>query len=256
MAARRAGTLAARMNASYLIYMHGHGCVLHMNIINRRAGVLAAHKNAPRMIWKRHIWWGHVSYMTDSRDSRMNTRKEEIKRKECAAYDMDAPHLMSLIGLIRVTHAWTQNISRECVSIYMDESRHSFESWLLLGPGGWRWRTCSLRLIDICCMTHSCVWHDWFMFPPRARHWWWRTCSLWCIHVDLYDWVICVPWLIHLCAMTHSFVCYNSFICLPWLIQLCAMTDSHFGWAMTHLYLWHDSFICVTWLMHMCAMTH
>ena len=50
---------------------------------------------------------------------------------------------------------------------------------------------------------------------------------------------ICVPWLIHTCAMTHSYVCHESFICVPWLIHMCAMTHS-----------------CVPWLIHMCAMTH
>jgi len=41
---------------------------------------------------------------------------------------------------------------------------------------------------------------------------------------------ICVPWLIHMCAMTHSYVCHDSFIyafCVPWLIHMCAMTDSY-----------------------------
>jgi len=35
---------------------------------------------------------------------------------------------------------------------------------------------------------------------------------------------ICVPWLIHMCAMTHSYVCHDSFISVPWLIHICAMT--------------------------------
>ena len=45
----------------------------------------------------------------------------------------------------------------------------------------------------------------------------------------------CVLRLIHMCAMTHSYVCHDSFICVPWLIHMCAKC------AMTHC---------------MCAMAH
>jgi len=69
-------------------------------------------------------------------------------------------------------------------------------------------------------MTHSCVWHD--------------------------SW-ICVPCLMHICAMIHSYVCHESFICVKWLVHMCDMT---------HLYVWHDWFICVTWLIHICDVTH
>ena len=63
-----------------------------------------------------------------------------------------------------------------------------------------------------------------------------------------HDSSICVPWLIHMCAMTHSYVCNDSSICVPWLIHMCAMTHSH---------VCHDSFICVpSWGDdHVCVMT-
>jgi len=57
---------------------------------------------------------------------------------------------------------------------------------------------------------------------------------------------ICVPWLVHMCAMAHSYVCHDSTICVPWLIHMCAMT---------HSYVCHESFIFVPWLIHICAMT-
>ena len=57
---------------------------------------------------------------------------------------------------------------------------------------------------------------------------------------------ICVPWLIHLCGMTHSSVCHASCICVPWLIHLCAMTHSS---------VCHDSFICVPYPIHLHAIT-
>jgi len=39
----------------------------------------------------------------------------------------------------------------------------------------------------------------------------------------------------------------GAVIRVPWRIHMCDMT---------HSYVWHDAFICVTWLIHMCDMTH
>ena len=89
---------------------------------------------------------------------------------------------------------------------------------------------------------------------------------------------ICVPWLIHMCAMTQSYayrdslvyvrhdssiyVWHDLFIYVMWLIHTCAMT-SHpcVTWRihmcdMAHPYVWDDSLICVTWLIHTCGTTH
>ena len=43
--------------------------------------------------------------------------------------------------------------------------------------------------------------------------------------------LLCVPWLIHVCAMTHSCVCHDSFACVTW-------------------------FIHVKWFTHMCLSNH
>jgi len=76
------------------------------------------------------------------------------------------------------------------------------------------------------------------------------------IHMCDHDSLAGVSWLIHMCAMTHSHVCHDSFTLpfwmpysyvWPWLTRRCAMTHSH---------VCHDSFTCVPWLIHMCAMTH
>ena len=71
------------------------------------------------------------------------------------------------------------------------------------------------------------------------------------ICVCVYIW--CVPWLIQMCAMTHSDACHDPFInvsvllklgvsvyiyCVAWRIQMCAMTHSD---------VCHDSFRCVPW---------
>jgi len=89
-----------------------------------------------------------------------------------------------------------------------------------------------------------------------------------------------VTWLIHMCDMTHSYVCHDSFICKTWHIHMwhglftCDMTHSYVIWHthmwhdsfirdMTHSYVWHDS-LCLPvatgrwliWHIHMCDMTH
>jgi len=145
---------------------------------------------------------------------------------------------------------------------------------------------CVPWLIDMCAMTHSYVCHDLFiyvpglvvtfqnifttrMIPMYVWVWGMGTPQLQSgLDVRYVDSFICVPRLIHMCAMIHSYVCHDSLICVPWLIHMCALTHSyvcHFlficvPWlidmcAMTHWYVCHDSFICVPWLIHMCAMT-
>ena len=56
-----------------------------------------------------------------------------------------------------------------------------------------------------------------------------------------------VPQLIHMCAMTHLYVCRDS-----------GAWQSHEGGAYveesSHSHVRHDSFVCVPWLIHMCAM--
>jgi len=64
----------------------------------------------------------------------------------------------------------------------------------------------------------------------------------------LFIWVPCVPWLIHMCTMTHLYVCHDSMLHIT--------PSAPFVCTMTHSYEYHDSFICVPWLIHMCAMTH
>jgi len=58
-----------------------------------------------------------------------------------------------------------------------------------------------------------------------------------------HDSFICVPWLIHMCAMTHSYVCHDSFICVPWFIHVCAMTQSFVLTRVINNSPWQVSFI-------------
>jgi len=78
------------------------------------------------------------------------------------------------------------------------------------------------------------------------------------------DSFICVTWLIHMCAMTLSYMFHDCFIHVPWLIHTCALSHewiseciiTHLHVRHTHSYMFHDSFIHVPWLIHMCALSH
>ena len=89
---------------------------------------------------------------------------------------------------------------------------------------------------------------------------------------------MCVLWLTHVCAMSHSCVCHDSFIWVPWLVHVCAMTHWYvlrclYMCVMTHscvcamIHIWGSSLSCVWWcwgglsirvpcLPYVCAMTH
>jgi len=65
-----------------------------------------------------------------------------------------------------------------------------------------------------------------------------------------YDSFVCVTWLTHMCARTHSYVGHDSCSGVKWLIHLCDTTHSQ---------VWHDPLICVkthSWLIQMCDVTH
>jgi len=99
--------------------------------------------------------------------------------------------------------------------------------------------------VFICCdMTHSYVWHDCGLrdlemqctahFLAHGTHMnesWhtceWVTAHIWGSH-NTGNTSSCVPWLIHMCAMTHPYVCRDSFMC-----------------AMTHPYVCHDVAHCL-----------
>jgi len=160
---------------------------------------------------------------------------------------------------------------------------------------------CVTWLLDTCAMTHLYVWNDSFV----CVKWLNCMCAMTCSYLRQ-DSCICVPWLIHvlselidtcamacvfifviqliyLCAMTHLFVCHDSFIlchnslilvplimhtcdvvwsmCVPWLIYMCAMTplyvqNDSFIWWHDSFILCHNSLILVPLIFHTCDVTH
>jgi len=111
-------------------------------------------------------------------------------------------------------------------------------------------------------MTQSYVCHDSFVCVPRPTH-------------VRHNSSIPVPWhdlmrlyvLIDHSQSTWTVAILNySFICVPWLIHMCSMTHSHVSlyestsqnprepleFSVMRSYVCHDSFIFVPWLIHMC----
>ena len=95
----------------------------------------------------------------------------------------------------------------------------------------------------MCAMTHLYVCHDSFIRVPWLIHdenWFLMMLvpQISKIHVFLgldfrwWELVSCVPWLIHTCAMTHSFVFHDSSHMCAWLIHMCAWLIHTF--AVTH----------------------
>jgi len=62
----------------------------------------------------------------------------------------------------------------------------------------------------------------------------------WLIHAWVLSYIYICEYIcdIHMCAITHSYVCHDSFICVPWLIHIWAMTHLYMSTIMAHIYEW------------------
>jgi len=87
-------------------------------------------------------------------------------------------------------------------------------------------------------------------WSPRVKRWLKIPAEIWTgseHFSDSYvchDSFMCVPWLIHMCAITHSYVCHDSFICVPCnSIGVWADADLFSGDSitigMTHIHMRH-----------------
>jgi len=115
---------------------------------------------------------------------------------------------------------------------------------------------CVTWLICVCAMTHSHLWRDSLTFVT-----WRHVCDVtrstcvsappisWHAHVCMWNHsCVCVPWRIHRCDMTRSYVWHDSFLRVTWLVYVFGVT--HYVWHDSFMTWLADSFICVTWLIH------
>jgi len=101
-------------------------------------------------------------------------------------------------------------------------------------------------------MTHSYRCHDSFICS-HAR---WLLPLIHDALCVCHDSFTCLPWLIHMCAMTHLYVRHDSVMCVPWRIHRQKSYCVHSTRIHIASYMWHDPYVCVTWLGHVCDMTH
>ena len=108
------------------------------------------------------------------------------------------------------------------------------------------------------------LWHDSFSFIRVT--WLLHTCAMNHSYVR-HDSVICETWLIRMWDMTHSYVRHDSFICHwvnvhPWPNAAHSLTSVTLTQClndareMTHSHVCHDQFTCITWLIHMVCLPH
>ena len=136
-----------------------------------------------------HIWTSHVTHMSESCDSYQWVMSQIWE--ENFTHMNESWHTYQWV----TSHIWMENVTHMNLSwhthgwvlshIRMSHVAHVNES------GVFRQRYCCYcacrKIIHMCDMTHSYVWHDSF---------------------------ICVTWLIHMCDMTRSYVWYDSSICV------------------------------------------
>ena len=110
-------------------------------------------------------------------------------------------------------------------------------------------------VIDVCAFAHSYVWHDsllgdvvWLCACRGV------LCGTWLIYAvaQLYESLMCVPWLIRMCDMND----YLEMLFDPMVAEACGVGhDSFIPWLMRKIpsCLYHGSFVCVWDVTHVCC---
>jgi len=139
------------------------------------------------------------------------------------------------IHMCAMTHSYVCHDSFMCSYHHMKETT---STWRSHGMSTWRshgthmkesWHTYDAREPSVRSHgTHMCSYHDSFMCSSNhqdstssyehMKEWWNMSSSN-------HSTFIRVTWLIHMCDMTHSYVCHDSFICVTWLIHMCDKTS-------------------------------
>jgi len=168
-----------------------------------------------------HMRMSHVTYANES--CHIRERVMSYMRTSHVTYENESCHICERV--MSHTRMMRPVISHMCltwlctlVSAYITHMQMSHIMWLYNHVR----LVCDMtgRIILVCDMTRSHMWHDSFSYVTR---------------------------LVRICDMTHSHMWLDSFAYMTWLILICDSTRSH---------MWHDSFSYVTWLVRICDMWH
>jgi len=193
-----------------------------------------------------HVWMSHVTRMNEF----CHTYEWVILR----IWMSNVTHMNESCHFTRMNHVTYMNESchtYEWVMSHMNESCHTYE-WVTSHI--WMSHVTHIKCVALqhtttphtkaSCHTYegvmSHIWRRRVTHMKASCHTYERVTSL--EHASF----MCVTWLIHMCAMTHSHTLHDAFSCVPWLIHMDVMT---------HSYRCCDSFICVPWLIHLRAYT-
>jgi len=126
----------------------------------------------------------------------------------------------------------------------------------------WCERVCEFS-VYMCVRTHTCMSSDALMGVSWHTHVWGMSvcvCEAWVLCVVSYScasWCntfTCVPWSMHACSMTHSYVrvaCRISIYVITLSRVPRLILDE--SWL---LHVYRDAFTHESWRIHTCAMTH
>jgi len=107
---------------------------------------------------------------------------------------------------------------------------------------------------------HVYVWNKWIIYVPWLIRMWAMTHSFICVTRLIYALLHAKRSLfMYMCEMTYLFVCHDSFLHGPWLIPTCDMIHTCLAPCEEehiHAYICHDLLIRVEWLIHMCHCTY
>jgi len=131
---------------------------------------------------------------------------------------MRSPGPVSLRNSLPSAYVWMSNVTW-MKSSHVWKSRVTYVKEISVRRP---WESISLRRVYKWLMSYTWISHVAYE---------WVMSHVWMCHVT------CMPWLIHICTMTHADMCRDLCIHVPWLMHTRAMT---------HAYWWHS---CDAWLI-------